>query len=63
MVSATLGSKKKVRKMPVTTSTTNEYRAISPNMNDQWSGKTFASADSAKEEAADPVVDPAGQSR
>src|SRR3974390_1481851 len=41
--SLTLGTKKKVRYTPVTSSTRNEYRAISPSMNDQWSGKILSS--------------------
>src|SRR4051812_13097093 len=44
MTSRELGLKKKVRKTPVATSTTKQYIAISPNMNDQWSGKTLLSA-------------------
>jgi hypothetical protein len=32
----------------VTTSTTRQYRAISPSRNDQWSGKTLRSATRAK---------------
>src|SRR5512141_1820931 len=35
------GSKKKVRKVPESSRMTKEYSATSPNMNDQWSGKTF----------------------
>jgi hypothetical protein len=38
-----LGSKKKVRKIPVSTRMTKQYRAISPSMNDQWSGKALSS--------------------
>jgi hypothetical protein len=33
-----LGSKNSERKMPVATSTMNEYSATSPSRNDQWSG-------------------------
>src|SRR6476620_1877109 len=35
------GSKKNVRNVPDSSRMTKEYRATSPNMNDQWSGKTF----------------------
>src|SRR5215217_931373 len=35
------GSKKKVRKVPDSSRMTKEYSATSPNMNDQWSGKTL----------------------
>src|SRR6478672_8918425 len=35
------GSKKNVRKVPESSRMTKEYSATSPNMNDQWSGKTF----------------------
>ncbi len=36
-----LGSNQKVRKTPVTRRTTKLHSAISPSMNDQWSGNTF----------------------
>src|SRR3712207_3924770 len=35
------GSKKNVRNVPESSSMTKEYRATSPNMKDQWSGKTL----------------------
>src|SRR6476620_6182267 len=35
------GSKKNVRNVPESSRMTKEYSATSPNMNDQWSGKTF----------------------
>src|SRR6478736_900940 len=35
------GTKKAVRKMPVSSSTMKEYNAISPSMNDQWSGNNL----------------------
>src|SRR6476620_629208 len=35
------GSKKNVRKVPDSSRMTKEYSATSPNMNDQWSGKTL----------------------
>jgi hypothetical protein len=39
--SVMLGLKKNVRKVPVSSSTMKLYSAISPSMNDQWSGKTL----------------------
>ena len=36
------GTKKSARKMPVASSTTKEYKAISPSMKDQWSGKILS---------------------
>src|SRR5688572_20579255 len=36
-----LGLNQSVRKTPVSRSTTKLHNAISPSMNDQWSGKTF----------------------
>src|SRR3954464_2906151 len=36
-----LGSNQSVRKTPLRSSTTKLHSAISPNMNDQWSGKTL----------------------
>ena len=36
-----LGMNQKVRKAPVSRQMIIEYIAISPSMNDQWSGKTF----------------------
>src|SRR6478672_8406349 len=36
-----LGTNQKVRNAPVNRQTIIEYIAISPSMNDQWSGKTF----------------------
>ncbi|GAA5772543.1 hypothetical protein Aros01_09100 [Streptosporangium roseum] len=36
-----VGLKKKVRNVPVSSRTMNEYSAISPSRNDQWSGKIF----------------------
>ena len=35
------GTKKNDRKVPVSSRTTNDHSAISPSMNDQWSGNTF----------------------
>ena len=43
MVSAIDASKKNVRYVPDSSRMTNEYIAISPIMNDQWSGKTLFS--------------------
>lgn len=37
--SCMLGSNQKVRNVPVSSRMTNEYSAISPSRNDQWSGK------------------------
>src|SRR4051794_4469034 len=36
-----LGVNQNVRKTPVTSSTVNDQSAISPSMNDQWSGNTL----------------------
>ncbi len=36
-----LGVNQNVRNTPVSSSTTNDHNAISPSMNDQWSGKTL----------------------
>src|SRR3954467_2288945 len=36
-----LGRNQSVRKVPVRSSTTKLHSAISPSMNDQWSGKTL----------------------
>src|SRR6476469_5477053 len=36
-----LGLNHRVRNVPVISSTTNDHSAISPSMNDQWSGKTL----------------------
>src|SRR5690606_8314023 len=37
------GLKKRVRKVPVSNSTTNDHSAISPSRKDQWSGNTLLS--------------------
>ncbi len=39
---AELGMKYNVKKTPVTRRMTKEYNAISPSMNDQWSGKILS---------------------
>jgi len=38
-----LGTNQKVRNVPVSSRMISENIAISPSMNDQWSGKTFLS--------------------
>src|SRR5450755_3554864 len=41
MTSLVPGRKKNVRNVPESNKMMNEYSAISPSMNDQWSGKTL----------------------
>src|SRR5437899_9299347 len=48
MCSDELALKKNARKVPVRTSTTNAYSAISPSRNAQWSGKILLSDSSTK---------------
>src|SRR5690606_9589282 len=60
------GLKNSVRKVPVSSSTTNDQSAISPSRNDQWSGKTLLSrgripATCSRSSSARPVA--AGSSR
>jgi len=38
------GTKNSARYVPVSSKITNDHSAISPSMNDQWSGKTFRNA-------------------
>ena len=46
--------------MPVSSRTMNEYSAISPSRNDQWSGKTLLSSRRSGVATCEPVVDLAG---
>ena len=41
MIVLMLGWKNSVRNVPVSSRMMNEYSAISPSRNDQWSGKIF----------------------
>ncbi len=43
--------------MPVAISTTNEYRAISPSMKDQWSGKILSRRTRPPLATPEPVVE------
>ncbi len=57
--SVMLGWKNNVRNVPVSSKMMNEYRAISPSRNDQWSGKTFRSRYADALGPGEPVVQPA----
>src|SRR5918995_7452684 len=60
-----LGLNHRVRKTPVRSRTTKLHRAISPSMNDQWSGKTlrrffFIAVASPRRSSAHDASEPAG---
>ena len=52
------GTKNSARYVPVSSRITKDHSAISPSMNDQWSGKTFFISTRTPRGAVEPVVKP-----